>query len=288
MIKKIKPILLYTSIFILGFILSKLITTSPEVSQETSKVESTATNLFTSDSDNLDDEISSLRLLIQDYEEKINSLITENSGLSEKLLADEKLLALASKTDINRQIDMMSDTSIRKKINLVIDDDQLENISDTNKFAKRMAEVALEGSDENSGETDRTNVDVRINISHELGYQEMPTNQIVARKYKRLYANILTSPLLDYILVRWKNLSTNETLVYKGIGLNQNFDYQYVWAKAKDGWEVGDYQINIYKISDNLELLASKQYQIIESIDDGPEVFSDEPVEGVSILKKAH
>jgi len=235
--------------------------------------------------DNPDDDDYLNKLLIE-YEKKIESLLDENETLVGKYLSSNtQLQALTTKPSIEKKIKNMSDSDLRNKINLVIDDSQFSDIHDTKAFASRLAEVAMESPDDKSGSTDSTNIDVRISISRTIGYQEMTTSGVVASKYRRLYANILSSEVLDYVLVKWKNVSTDEFLFYKGLTFNPNSDSQFIWTKPRDGWETGVYQINIYKIDDKMELLAEKRFTITDVFEDGSEE-TDPPVEGVSIRKK--
>ena len=284
----LKTFATYTLVFLLGgaafFTINNVYF---ERSTQSSSVSQTDTKVF--------DEISKtqnshddgyLNKLLLEYEEKIAFLLNENESLSGKyLLSNTQLQALASKPDIEKKINNMSDSDIRKKLNLILDEDHISDIQDTRAFAGRLAEVAMESTDENSGSSENTNIDVRISISSEIGYHEMPTSDVVASKYKRLYANILSAEALDYVLVKWKNVSTDELLFYKGVSFNPVIDDQFIWTKPENGWERGVYQINIYKIDDELQLLANKRFTVSDVIDEGPEE-PVKPVEGISVGKQ--
>lgn len=285
-----KQISIYSFIFILGVLISYLLFGNNNSNKPMHQPDVMDNQI--SDSRNNQGEESAddyLAALLVQYEKTIASLQNQNDSLLKQTsFSENQFIAMSSKPTIERKINSMSDSAVLKKLGLIFSDEQMENIQNPKDFARRLTEVALEESTDNqSGSTENTNVDVRISISHSIGYQEAADELLVASKFKRLYANILSSEIMEAVLVKWKNLSTGELLFYKGISLNQLDGPQFIWAKPKNGWETDTYQINMYKIGAELQLLASKQFTISNVIDDGPEQVSDEPIEGISIRKNA-
>jgi len=280
----VKMLLSYIFVFISGIVLSTLINfgTEPEVtiiesnrgldqSADTGKTNNQPENSY----------IESLHQLIAEYQAKLADLEDDNKSLFNDLLDSEgKLSAVVSKPTISKKIASMSDDDIYEKIGQVFKESYLENVDNPKAFAQRLTDIALTDEDEKStNESGVANSEVRISISQNPGYQEMTSDQVVVSQYRRLYVNMTSSLPVPNGLIKWKNLSEDKIIMFRGLTFHSNNDSQYVWVRPKsdDGWQRGLYQVSVYQINNELTLLATKNYTVSEVIDEGPEEVPEVP-----------
>jgi len=225
--------------------------------------------------------IDSLQKMIAEYQAKLSSLEEDNQSLINDLIDSEgKLLATATKPTISKRINAMSDEEIYEKIGEVFKERYLENVDNPKAFAQRLTDIALSDEDEQSiSENGIANSEVRISISQFPGYQEMTSDQLVVSQYRRLYVNMISSLPVPNGLIKWKSLTDEKVIMFRGLSFHSKNDSQYVWGipKSEDGWQPGVYQVSIYQINNELTLLASKTYTVSEVIDEGPEQTPDVP-----------
>lgn len=277
-----KMIFSYIFVFIVGIIVSNLIGNNqmpvvspmPEVrliSEENTVATSTDDNSY----------VDSLHQLIDEYQQKLSALEDNNKALINDLLDTEgKLTLLAAKPTIDKKINNMSDEEIYEKVGQVFKERYLENVDNPKAFASRLSEIALSDEDEESiAENGIANSEVRISISQFPGYQEMISDQVVVSQYRRLYVNMISSLPVPNALIKWKNLSEDKVIMFRGLSFHSKNESQYVWGVPKDsnGWQPGQYQVSVYQINNELTLLASKVYSVSEVIDEGPEPVPDVP-----------
>jgi len=229
-----------------------------------------------------DSYIDSLHKMISDYQNKLSILEDDNKSLISDLLDSEgKLSLMATKPTILKKINNMSDEDVYEKIGEVVRESYLENVDNPKAFASRLTDIALTDEDEESVSSDGTaNSEVQISISQFPGYQEMSSNQVVVSQYRRLYVNMISSLPVPNGLIKWKNLSEDKVLMFRGLSFQSRNDSQFVWGLPKDsnGWKPGQYQVSVYQINNELTLLATKVYSVTEVIDEGPEPVPDIPV----------
>lgn len=225
--------------------------------------------------------IDSLQKLIAEYENKLSSLEEDNQALLNDLLDSEgKVSALTAKPTISKKIQQMSDEEIYEKVGEVFKERYLKNIDNPKQFAQRLADVALSDDDEKTASEDGTaNSEVRISVSRFPGYQEMTSDQVVASKNRRLYVNMISSLPVPNALIKWKNMTEDKVIMFRGLAFHSQNESQYVWGvpKDEDGWKPGVYQVSVFQINNELQLLATKTYSITEVIDEGPEPVPDVP-----------
>ena len=229
-----------------------------------------------------DSYIDSLHKMISEYQNKLSILEDDNKSLISDLLDSEgKLSLMATKPTILKKINNMSDEEIYEKVSEVFNEKYLENVDNPKAFASRLTDIALTDEDEESVNAEGTaNSEVQISISQFPGYQEMISNQVVVSQYRRLYVNMISSLPVPNGLIKWKNLSEDKVIMFRGLSFHSRNDSQYVWGLPKndEGWQPGQYQVSVYQINNELTLLATKVYSVTEVIDEGPESVPDVPV----------
>ena len=174
----------------------------------------------------------------------------------------------------------MSDEEIYEKVGQVFKQRYLENVDNPRAFAQRLTDIALTDEDEQSvSENGTANSEVQISISQFPGYQEMTSDQVVVSQYRRLYVNMISSLPVPNGLIKWKNLSEDKVIMFRGLSFHSKNESQYVWGvpKSDDGWQPGLYQVSVYQINNELTLLATKTYTVSEVIDEGPEEVPEVP-----------
>ncbi len=80
---------------------------------------------------------------------------------------------------------------------------------------------------------------------------------------KRIYASFETSGYDDRaVMVKWSRVDSPEVLIYDKYPIMVGMGHNYVWLEQPQGWEAGDYQVEIYSLADNLSLLARGSYGV--------------------------
>lgn len=229
----------------------------------------TEDNLSTSNSN--DSDSSSLELLSQlvdEYKSKLSDLQNENLELLDSLrLSNNQLSSVVDKAMISKKISSMSESDVKSKLETLFKPEHLNNIEDPKAFAEKLTDIALE----NESSENETLLDVRISVSGDSGYIESDSSPLKVSQYRRLYANILSSQAIGQALVKWKDLSNDELIYFKGLSFGKADNLQHVWTIPKGGWKPGSYSVSLYSIEQNLTLIAVKQFNISDVYDDGPE-----------------
>lgn len=103
----------------------------------------------------------------------------------------------------------------------------------------------------------------------EFDVSKAPANRVVdprelfAGTDKRIYASFETGGYEKReVMVKWSRVDSAEVLIYDKYPIMAGADHNYVWLEQPQGWDVGDYQVEIYSLEDNLSLLARGSYGV--------------------------
>jgi hypothetical protein len=137
--------------------------------------------------------------------------------------------------------------------------EQLEKISDSRVFAKRLLEVAL--GDEGNPSENVAHADIYFSKSPIYG-KKMLTQSISVSKYEPLFAHIVTDKKLGDVIVKWQNLDSGELLLFKGMRINTNA--QYISVVPRKGWSGSQYQVSLSSMDDSVILMAVNVYTVAQ------------------------
>jgi len=228
--------------------------------------------------------LDSLNQLVSEYKLKLSELEDENSELLESLrLSNSQLASVVDKAVIAKKISSMTDADVKSKLEKLFKSDHLKDIENPKAFAEKLTDIALE---DKSNENEHQEFDVRISVSGNSGYIESNDSPLKVSQHRRLYANILSSQAIGQALVKWKDLSNDELIYFKGLTFGRADNLQYVWTIPNGGWKPGKYSVSLYSIDQNLSLISIKYFTIMEVYDEGPEPPYDTSQEG-SVKMKA-
>ena len=216
-----------------------------------------------------EDEIQRLLGRLAESDSMIKYLQGMNDSLSSLLAGKkEELAVLLARPDIQKKINSMSDREISEKLLMMLRAEDLENIQNKKEMAMRLAEVALSGK-----EADTSMVTGAVAVSIFPEHVAHANELLNIKRYDRLYAHLSLSDQLEKTLVKWTNLSTGRTMLFKRMAFAPGELRKHVSMRPKTGWVVGDYQVSFYKIDQGFTLLANANYTL-QTVEDSepPEI----------------
>ena len=93
--------------------------------------------------------------------------------------------------------------------------------------------------------------------------QAVEPRQDFQAQEKRIYASFANSDYQERdVMVKWSRADSPEVYVYDKYPINTSKDHNYVYLEQPNGWENGDYQVEIYSLADNLSLMARGNYAV--------------------------
>jgi hypothetical protein len=137
--------------------------------------------------------------------------------------------------------------------------EQLEKISNSRAFAKRLLEVALETEETAQDHIGRA--DIYFYKSPIYG-KNMLVGEVAVSKYEPLFAHIVTEEKLGDVIVKWQDLRSGEVLLFKGLAINSAG--QYISAVPRNGWNSTLYQVSLSSMDEAVNLMASSVYAVTQ------------------------
>jgi hypothetical protein len=142
--------------------------------------------------------------------------------------------------------------------------EDLEEVSDLPAFATRLAEVALEDIVEPSAPA----TDARRVLFTTAPETREP--EAVARSYfepyqRRIYAVFPTAEYeRDAVMMKWYRSNPPQILLFERYPIRPGEAYGYVWLQPKEGWEPGQYQVDIFAADEAVTRLARGHYTVVQ------------------------
>ena len=167
--------------------------------------------------------------------------------------------------DLAKQaVTAMSDAELSSVLmsTVQLSEEEIGDVRDVRAFANRMLEVAMQGITEAEEETPGMS---RV-LFHQGGSAETSRAAPGARFPSgrgRIFATFPTPESeRRRVLVKWFRTDRPRILLMQRYPLRAGDTSGYVWLDPENGWEIGNYQVNVYAADEAVTLLASGRYEI--------------------------
>ena len=163
-----------------------------------------------------------------------------------------------------RAVTAMSDAELSSVLmsTVGLSEEEVGDVRDVRAFADRMLEVAMQGITEAEEETPgMSRVLFRQNGSGEAS-PAAPGARFPSGR-GRIFATFPTpDPERGRVLVKWFRTDRPRILLMQRYPLRAGDTSGYVWLDPEGGWEIGNYQVDVYAADEAVTLLASGRYEI--------------------------
>jgi len=196
--------------------------------------------------------------------EKIALLQNQYQALQEKQNLDEfsseqkqELPNLLKQTLDQLPIDMIA-SRIERYIE--IPQETFERMNDQRAFVNRLADVAMEGI---ITESDEDSIALLGPISFSDQYQGGAIKNIFSNKEVAVFAGFDTATFdKPVVLVKWYRTEDNKVFIFKQMPISP-INTNYIWLTDQNGLEAGQYNVDIYDVSSQMNLLSRGSYQVL-------------------------
>lgn len=161
-------------------------------------------------------------------------------------------------------IDTMSDRELAASISSLteIAPEKIEESDDPKAYARRLAELAMEGLLQVQGTDGPTLKNVTFS-EEAAGVVDGPAELTRFSGDGRILA---TFPMGDYgqdeVFVKWTRVDDPKIMLFNHYPIKANADTNYVWMRPKEGWDPGEYRVDFYTADDTLTPIAGGWYMI--------------------------
>ena len=161
-------------------------------------------------------------------------------------------------------IDTMSDRELTASISSLTDiaPEKVKESGDSKAYARRLAELAMEGLLQVQG----TEGPILKNVTFSeegAGAAEEPTRLTNFSGDGRILA---TFPMGDYgrdeVFVKWTRVDDPKIMLFNHYPIKSDAETNYVWMRPKEGWDPGEYRVDFYTADDSLTPIAGGWYVI--------------------------
>ena len=212
---------------------------------------------YSFESDEVSDEQKRLRRELLRANQQISLLESRNMALAKQI--DRMDLPLPGDTtypELMQRIDRLPASLVQQQLRLIFDEAYLDNIEDPNEFAKELIEIAL--SDEQPESELR--VDIEFSQSPVRGMRSFVSLDEVDSR-DRIFAHFNASLSFANLILRWQHRASGEILYFGPLQLaNSQGGYHSLFPPA--GWRPGLYQVSVFDLDNERELVGSNSYQI--------------------------
>ena len=213
---------------------------------------------------------------------ELSSRVASLEALIDSLEAQRADVGVLGKQAISAMSDSEISAALMSTVQL--SPDELGEVRDIRAFAERMLDVAMQGVTEPENDVPGT---ARVSFASACPAVAVSTLQALAltaeRAVKgpaggemaggpgarfpagrrRLYANFPTpDPGREQVLVKWFRTDRPRILLMQRYPLRAGDTSAYVWLEPEGGWEVGNYQVDVYAADEAVSPLASGRYEI--------------------------
>ncbi|MFP8875975.1 MAG: hypothetical protein VCB99_03480 [Myxococcota bacterium] len=186
-------------------------------------------------------------------------------------IAALEALALDSETQrarvgdlAKRTVTAMSDAELSSVLmsTVGLSAEEVGDVRDVRAFANRMLDVAMQGITEAEQEVPGT-PRVLFRQNRSTGDSPAASGSRFASGPGRVFASFPTpDPQQHRVLVKWFRTDRPTILLMQRYPLRVGDTSGYVWLDPEDGWEIGNYQVDVYADDEAVTLLASGRYEI--------------------------
>ncbi len=212
---------------------------------------------------------------------KLNcQFITNNAEITKK---DETILRLQNEIDglknsttskldygvlamsvANLFTSLMDDEQITSLIanNSTFSKKEISEMEDPIKFASKLAQINA-GLNLVHSDSDLKYEKFSMRFSNQKDVGSGLSQDMYPSSEGKIYSNF---KLIGYsgkeVMVKWHNLSTLKTHIFKSYPINTDSDNNYIWLDMGNNWEEGEYSVEIYSKDESLNLLTEGKYGI--------------------------
>lgn len=181
----------------------------------------------------LENEINNLKNIIDSYEMNIRKNIALKK--LEKLREQEVIEILENILDIK--------------------DEELPLNVSSKEFATKLLYIATNNEEEKVYEN--------ISFVNENKSSDEMFDNVFDSNTKKITATFDTSSYEDSkVLTKWINKDTGDVLLFDFYKINPDIKENYIWLEKKNGWKKGNYKVEMYSLSNNLEKISSNEFNI--------------------------
>lgn len=206
---------------------------------------------------------------VKTIKSKLNAQSAEkNDGakldITEKKFIDKKSLPPIEM--IENIIDHLPEHELNGYLNKFFPDnsESLANITDKTAFAKNLAREFLDESPEYNNQADGYS-SIHFSTSRDFSDPAAANFVLPENPSFTIYAHLELNGAVNNnseIFVKWINLDTDETLLFKRKNINPNTNRNWVGFVPSSGWKVGSYLVKLYRFESSLNLIAQESYII--------------------------
>ena len=140
--------------------------------------------------------------------------------------------------------------------------EELDAVEDLPAFAERLAEVAMEDIVEPAGEV-AGEPRVFFTTSPETRNPEAVAQTRFTPQDPRIYAVFSTAAYEQgAVMIKWYRSDPPRILLFKRYPIRPGAAHGYVWLQPKEGWEPGEYRVDVYAADEAVTRLARGRYSI--------------------------
>ena len=183
-------------------------------------------------------------------------------------LAALEALALGSETQradagdlAKRAVTAMSDAALSSVLmsTVGLSEEEVGDVRDVRAFSNRMLEVAMQGITEAEREVPGN----QAVLFHQSRSAKGSPAARFANGPGRIFATFPTpDPERGRVLVKWFRTDRPSILLMQRYPIRAGDTSGYVWLDPEGGWEIGNYQVDVYAADEAVTLLASGRYEI--------------------------
>ena len=141
-----------------------------------------------------------------------------------------------------------------------ISQENLDQVGDQRQFISRLAEVAMEGIITEEKEAEPALGPVVFSRSPGMDSAVMSEFR---DSDKTIFAKFSTLSFAEpSVFAKWYRIEDGEVMLFKQMPINLQ-DTNYIWVKNDNGFATGRYKVDIFKMSQEMELLSSGEYQVV-------------------------
>ncbi|MEM7563146.1 MAG: hypothetical protein AAF353_08880 [Pseudomonadota bacterium] len=189
--------------------------------------------------------------------QEISQLEARNLALSRQI--EQMNLPISSNTtypELLARVDRLPGSLIRKQLRTLFDEDFVDTIDDPHDFAKELIEVALDTESEETNDS----LQIAFSLSPTWGLRNFSYLDTID-EYDQVFAHFVAAQNFPNLIVRWQHRDTGEILKFGPLQLIDN-QSRYQSLKPSQGWETGSYQVSVYNLDNEKQMIGSRLFQI--------------------------
>jgi hypothetical protein len=164
-------------------------------------------------------------------------------------------------------IDEMSDDElVSTLVSLTtLTEERLDEVSDLRGYTNRLTEIAMSGllTDPIEPKAGLGAVEFSTTADTDTGPHD-PQSRFSSEEQK-IYAVFTTETYRESrVFVHWYRMTNPKLLLFEQYRINHRDLFSYVWLEEKNGWEVGEYRVEVYSDTEDLKPIAFGSFNIVK------------------------